>query len=370
MGELRRLNILRENISDIIPEAVDIPTLVPETKLKLWMDGDEKPYYKLQAINYPIVANGVNYKESFFAEFISKLNSRPIPGSKTGHSMTWGERPPTDFLLVGGKLQKNGDGSGTVFFKNYIPPVGASGPNDVFIRENKSDMVHFSVVAYTKDEIIQDDTGITVNVIGSIKGERNDAVEYGLGAMEQKTNVEDKPAVGGIKNILGEVYMDPEKKKELMKTLIGLKVNGEITLPDIADGMGLKHQIVTEEHAVAVKVVNTLKEIGVTTIDQVKAMQKQIADGAAEVRGATITKMFGGEKNANGTDNLLRKYICSQIKDESGDALTARLNALKEDPIAKKFAAEQADHTSDANVVRSEPGTTGATVTGVRVDKM
>ena len=53
-------------------------------------------------------------------------------------------------------------------------------------------MVHYSLVSYTKDEIIQDDDGITINVIASIKGERNDAVEYGLGAMDQKTNEEAK----------------------------------------------------------------------------------------------------------------------------------------------------------------------------------
>jgi len=54
-------------------------------------------------------------------------------------------------------------------------------------------MIHYSLVSYTKDEILNDKNGKTIiNVVGSVKGERNDAVEIGLGAMDQKTNDEKK----------------------------------------------------------------------------------------------------------------------------------------------------------------------------------
>jgi hypothetical protein len=377
---LRRLNILAENIASTIPAPEDIPTLSPASAIKQWMGDDKTPYFKCQGINYPITANGINYKESFFQEFVNKLSDRPHPGSKTGHEMMWGVRPNTDLLLVGGKLQKNGDGTGVVLLKNYIPPK-ADSDNENFIKECKADMVHFSLVAYTKDEIIQDDKGITINVIGSIRGERNDAVEYGMGAMEQKTNehksdielIPETPAVGGKFNIFGEVTMDPEKKKELMKTLVGLKTNGEITLPEIAEGMGLKQQIVTDEHLEAVKVVNSLKELGLKDpVADTKALQKTIADGIVAVRNAMITKEFGPEKFANGKENDLRTFVCSQIKDETGDALTTRMNEIKSNSIAKKLAAEQADYRSEINIASVEHTATGTQPTegGIRVDKM
>jgi len=157
------------------------------------MKDDENPYFKIQAINYPITANGINYQESFFEEFISKLKNHPIPGDKFGHEMQWGKRPTTDFILIGARIDKKNNGKGTVYLKNYIPPVGESGDNAIFIRENKSNMIHYSLVSYTKDEILNDKNGKTIiNVVGSVKGERNDAVEIGLGAMDQKTNDEKK----------------------------------------------------------------------------------------------------------------------------------------------------------------------------------
>jgi hypothetical protein len=376
----RKLNILPEYMAAVTPQPDEIPTLVPDSVMAIWKD-EKEPYFKCQAINYPILANGYNYKESFFQEFISKLSDRPFPGAKTGHDMNWGARPNTDFLLVGGKLVKNGDGSGIVMLKNYIPPQGAETSNERFIQECKSDMVHFSLVSVTKDEIIRDDIGTTINVIGSIRGERNDAVEFGMGAMDQKTNdqksdielIPETTAVGGKKNIWGGYIMDPEKKKLLMDTLRGLKSNGEITLHEIAAELGLKHQVLTEEHTEAVKFINAIKALGVKDpVAEIKTMQKTIADGEVAVRNAMITKEFGPEKFANGKENDLRTFIVSQIKDETGDALTARMNELKGSSLAKKLAAEQADYRSDVNIASVEHTATETTPTegGVRVDKM
>jgi hypothetical protein len=190
MPELRKLNYYRKKDTKLDIDPGSIPTLIPKTTLAEWQQGDEDPYYKIQEIEYPIVANGINYLESFFKSFISKLKKRPIPGSKSGHSMWSYERPSTDFIMVGAKLESNGDGTGKVFFKNYIPPEGAGGSNETFIKENKSDMVHYSLVSYTEDNIYADEDGNQkIDVVKSVKGERNDAVEYGLGAMEQKTNI-------------------------------------------------------------------------------------------------------------------------------------------------------------------------------------
>ncbi len=371
METIKRLNLLAENLAsaDVVLPPEDIPTLVPDSILKQWMANDKDPYFKCQAIKYPIKANGVNYQRSFFIEYISKLNKRPIPGSRDGHDMRYGVRPTTDFLLVGGKVVDSGDGTGIVHLKNYIPPQGASGPNEVFIRECKSDLVHFSIVSATRDEIIRDDQGVTVNVVGSIRAERNDAVEVDCGAMEQKTNI-NSPGVAGAGNLRSEDDMD---KIELMKRLNALKANGEITLVEIAEAMGLKQLLATDVQLSAEKVINSLQqELKVTDpVSEIKRLRAEIDAGRKEIREATVSRVFGPEKFANGKDNDLRVFVVSQLKDETGADLEKRLNEIKKHPLALKLAAEQADHTSGANAL--DPSNSGQPATdkgGIRIDKV
>ena len=190
MGEVaKKLNLRMEDDKPIDISPDSIPNLVPVDYLSKWMEGDDNPYYKIQEIEFPLVANGYNYTEKFFKSFVSKLKKRPIPGARLGHETSWGKRAVTDLLLIGAKFNSNGDGSGSVLFKNYIPLIGESGDNTVFIKENKTNMIEFSLVSYTKDEREEHPDGsITWNVIESMFGERNDAVAYGEGAMTQKTN--------------------------------------------------------------------------------------------------------------------------------------------------------------------------------------
>jgi len=185
MGKaLKKINLRSsDEILKLNPD--EIPTLVPSSILSQWMEGDSDPYYKIQKIDYPIIANRYNYTEAFFDSFVSKLNSRPIPGSKDGHETSWGKRGNTDILLVGAKMDKNGDGTGSVYLKNYFPPAG----NETLIKEAKSDMIEFSLVSYTRDSIEEKPDGsVSYNVVESMYGERNDIVGYGEGAMDQKTN--------------------------------------------------------------------------------------------------------------------------------------------------------------------------------------
>jgi hypothetical protein len=249
--------------------------------------------------------------------------------------------------MVGGKLEKNGDGSGKVYFKNYIPPNGASGSNETFITENKTDMVHYSLVSYTKDELERNEDGqvVMVNVIESIKGERNDAVEYGLGAMDQKTNknisLEDDKVEG---NKEGE--MD---KKELLEKLKTLKANAEITLNDVAEAMGLSSQIVTNEHKEALKVFNALKEAGIKNpVEKIKDLEAEIKLNCVAVRNAKLDKEFGVDADKK---NHLRQYAEKQVGDEVGEELEAKINEIKEDPIYKQLAKNRADYTSDENTI-------------------
>ena len=370
--ELRRLNLKYENRTKLLKIDPDtIPTLVPKSILSDWIKDDENPYYKIQAMKYPIKANNINYQESFFEEFISKLKERPIPGNKYGHETAWGKRATTDFILVGAKLDKKGNGKGTVYLKNYIPPVGESGDNEIFIRANKSDMIHYSLVSYTRDEVVKDKDGsMIINVIGSVKGERNDAVEYGLGAMEQKTNEDIGVADNNNKSIVKEKTMD---KKELFGFLKTYKDNAEITLLEAADAMGLSNQIITEKHTNALIIMDEFSKLNVDNpIEQFKAMQEQLKKNAETVFEARMTQEFGAEKNENKTDNLLRKYAQDKLKDIESGKLENAIKELKEnDPIAKKFAEEQADYTSQKNILgRVEESIKDEESVGRRVDEL
>jgi len=179
------LNLRSEKVS--LSPAV-IPTLVPLSVMNDLQRGDPDPYYKLQAIKYPVEGGGVYpsekavYTEDFFKSFLGVCRKRPIPGSKRGHEPE--SRPRTDFYLVGGKLEESGKGKGVVYLKNYIPSEGDGTSNAGFIRDMKARMVHFSIV--TKPEYRME--GDVQIITGSAGYERNDAVEYGVGAMEQSTN--------------------------------------------------------------------------------------------------------------------------------------------------------------------------------------
>ncbi len=165
-----------------------IPTMVPTHILDALQAGDTDPYFKLQAIKYPVEGNGVYparraiYTQEFFESFLSVCKKRPIPGSKRGHEFSG--RPATDFYLIGGKLDSDGDGKGTVYLKNYVPPEGDTTSNAGLIRDMKAGIVHFSIVTKPKYEMEGDEQ----RFIASAGYERNDAIEYGTGAIEQTTN--------------------------------------------------------------------------------------------------------------------------------------------------------------------------------------
>lgn len=165
--------------------ADQVPTLLDPEKFRAILGNDTTPYFKIQAIQYPIRGTGGVYEEPFFQSFIDVTKERPIPGAKRGH---WrANRPESDFYMVGGLLKPNGDGTGVVYLKNYIPPMGDGSDNARFIQDNKVGIVNFSLVtapAYTVDE-----NGI-YHFTRSEGYERNDAVEYGSGAMKQTTNEE------------------------------------------------------------------------------------------------------------------------------------------------------------------------------------
>jgi len=171
-------NQRRINAKGTAGNGANVPTLVPTGIMSRWTADDADPLYVVQEINYPITANGIRYEESFFESFVAKTAEHPIPGSRSGHELSTMRRPNTDIIMVGGKLEKNGDGTGRVFFKNYIPLEGESGNNAVLRKEAESGMVQFSLVAYTREVIETDANGERIiRVVEAVTGLRNDIVE-------------------------------------------------------------------------------------------------------------------------------------------------------------------------------------------------
>jgi len=191
VGRTRRFNYRTQSDSVLNLDPTSIPDLSPKASIDLFMDGDPNPYFKVQAIPYPSKANGWDYVESFWKSYLSKISRAPIPGSRSGHDTRYGARGATDLVVIGGKIVPNGDGSGVVFLKNYIPPVGESGDNSIFIKANKAGMVDYSIVSFTRDVVTTSPSGETIRqCVESLAGERNDCVDYGTGAMEMKTNAQ------------------------------------------------------------------------------------------------------------------------------------------------------------------------------------
>ncbi len=464
--ELKRYNFRSAPDSKLAVSADSIPTLVPAEALKAFgFAEDLAPYFKIEAIEFPTKANGYTYTEEFWRSFVGKMNERPIPGSRYGHDMRWGARGPTDLLLIGGRVDSKGGGAGTVYLKNYIPPKGESGDNGVFIAMNKAGMVDYSIVSYTRDEITTLPEGNReYKCIESLGGERNDAVDFGTGAMDMKTNaegqklnskcvtfaksciasgkvdassawsfsgsdgdsllgtngddwanyakyhlVEDQGATEDTKarwkypvGKAGKIYrtalravasraaqqnlqdvsdaasklmseIDKKEKgnsvdkEELLKTLGVMKANAQVTLAEVAKAMGLEGQLVTSEHVEAVRVINALKADGVTDpISVIKAAKEREKADAIIVRNAALDVAFG----TKGEKNLLRSYAEKQVGDVGGEELAKRINALKEDPVALKLAADKADYTTDTNTIGRADHKGDAPTAERRVDKM
>lgn len=167
--------------------ANDIPTLIPEASMNALLNGDDNPYYKVEAIDYPATGTGGIYEGDFFKSFINKLKDNPFPGSKRGHENA--SRPSSDFYTVGGKVVPKDENSGTAYLKMYIPKDGDTTSNSGLIRDAKAGIVNFSLVTWPEYNTVDDGKGNMTRHFTASKGyERNDAVELGAGAMDQTVN--------------------------------------------------------------------------------------------------------------------------------------------------------------------------------------
>jgi hypothetical protein len=393
------------SLSEITLTEKEVPTLVSESKMNALLGDEQDPYYKIEAIPYPANGSGGIYEESFFRSFVNGLKDRPYPGSKRGHEYT--SRPSSDFYMVGGSMVGNADGKGGIaYFKMLIPTEGDTTSNAGFIRDAKAGIVHFSLVSAPEYKEKKDDDGVTRRHYTASKGyERNDAVEYKTGAMDQVVNSAEeetdfdeakelatkgewnrKDTNGKViqngkvsysvlrrlasnancenKTEIAELIsiMDKQKnhggmkvdKKEVLETVQNMKANGEITLAEIANAMGLQDKIVNDEHVKNAETVKVLNEkLGadpITAIDGLLANKKIAADLAVV---NAVVKLAGPEKimNSSGVEVINPSYthaIEKCAKKEGKDLETAIAN-LGEDPIMKILQGQRADAGSSFN---------------------
>lgn len=377
-------------------KADDIANTIPANQLAELLNGDSNPYYSVEAIEYPAQGNthiwGVpgEYTEKYFQSLEKNLKKNVIPGSKNGHS--YGGKPTNDIFLVGMQIASNGDGTGTAYFKNYIPPKDFNGGDNYgLIRDAKLGLLQFSLVSkpvYDEKELKKSGKYL---IIGSNGGDRNDAVEEG--AMKQTVNSSDGVDFGlmrdlisngqvTLENIDGNVIQngkvsrpvlrqivsraDVENKAEYSELIsmidktknggktvelkeaidmVGVAVkNGQAVFADIAKNAGCDKLIRNAEddkNAEMVKALNSL-ELGDNPVEKVKAiLAENKANAEAIVKNRVIAEYGMPEKD--GTKNTAYEYALSKCVGKNGAELDAAMNALKEDGVMKAIRGSQAD---------------------------
>jgi len=389
-----------EKIKMLKPEEID--TLVPSAVMNELTSGDESPFFKIEAIEYPAKGSGGIYTKAFFNSFVGITKKRPVPGSKRGHE--WISRGHSDFYTVGGKLVDNADGaSGVVYLKIYIPPQGDEGSNEGFIRDAKAGIVHFSLVSAPESMTKKDpETGADVRYFTSSKGwERNDAVEYGTGAMKQvvntqgidldldaakalieagkidiSTNVEGEPIQNGVlyrsalrrlasraneedRAVLGELISTidkstkggkPVEKNEIFEALKNLVANAKTNLVEIAEAVGLKALLRNEAdqaNEATVKVLNEkLGEKPLEALDSILA--ENSANAVAVVENAVSAITPKTVKNTEGKDvaNPAFEYAFTKLNGKKGKELTDAVEELKKNSVMLALQANLADGNS------------------------
>ncbi len=415
------LNYARSKAS--LPAADTVDTLVPKPSMEALTNGDPAPVFKIEAIDFPAKGSGGVYDGSFFKSFINVTKERPIPGSKRGH--TYDSRPASDFYTVGGRIDSQDNGkTGTALLKIYIPPMGDPTENAGFIRDARAGIVHFSLVTRPDFNVKTEDDGMGNKVqvrhfTASMGSERNDAMEYGGGAMAQLVNSQDSLDFDLARSLIAEGKIDRttkidgnplhdgivyrsalrsmisrangqdlpevaelislidksskqnggksvETKEEALAILKNAIANSQTTLAEIAKGVGLEallRNTQDEANAKTVEVLNAklgdkpLEALDAILAENAKAQASVIAEA---VEGIAGTKML---KNAAQEDivNPAHKYAAKACEGLTGEALKNAIEELKKDPVLISLNAQRADGESPLFRVEAG-GARGATV--------
>lgn len=400
--------------------ADDIANTIPANQLAELLNGDSNPYYSVEAIEYPAQGNthiwGVpgEYTEKYFQSLEKSLKKNVIPGSKNGHS--YGDKPTNDIFLVGMQLASNGDGTGTAYFKNYIPPKDFNGGDNYgLIRDAKIGLLQFSLVSkpiYDEKELAKSGKYL---VIGSKGGDRNDAVEHG--AMKQTVNSTESNDFGLLRdlvsngqvtheNIDGNVIQngkvsrpalrqivsraDCENKAEYSELIsmidktknggktvelkeaidmVGVAVkNGQAVFADIARNAGCDKLIRNAEDDKNAEMVNALNalNLGDKPIDAINAILAENKKNAEAIVMNRIIAEYGMPEK-DGKKNTAYEYAYAKCAGKTGADLDAAMSALKDDGVMKAIRGSQADIFMQVITSSNSKPETVKTVNGVKV---
>jgi len=382
-------------------KAEDIPNTIPANALAELLKNDSDPYYSVEAIDFPVMGNthiyGVqgSYEKGYFESIEKDLKKKPIPGSKNGHS--YSDKPTNDLFLVGMKIEETGNGTGTAYFKNYIPPKDFNGQDNYgLIRDSRLGLLQFSLVSRpVYDEKELETTG-KYKVIGTNGGNRNDAVEEG--AMKQTVNSRQETDFGlmrdlvkngqvTLENIDGNIIQngkvsrpalrqivsraDCENKAEISeiismidKTKNGGKPvdineivtavkNNNIAFADIAKNCGFVVRNVQDEENAKI-VENMKKKLGDEPEKKLDTILAENAANAEAIVKNKVIAVYGQPKTKNGdveADNPAYVYAMDKCKGKNSSEVDSLLVSLKDDPIMKMIASKNADMTTTAVVI-------------------
>jgi hypothetical protein len=388
-------------------KAEDIPSTIPANALSELLKNDADPYYSVEAIDFPVIGNthiyGVqgSYEKGYFESIEKDLKKKPIPGSKNGHS--YSDKPSNDLFLVGMKIEETAKGSGTAYFKNYIPPKDFNGGDNYgLIRDAKLGLLQFSLVSRPVYDDKELETTGKYKIIGTNGGNRNDAVEEG--AMKQTVNSIQVTDFGlmrdliknnqvTLENIDGNIIQngkvsrpalrqivsraDCENKAEISElismidktkhggkpvdvTEISVAVkNGALSVDDIAKNCGFV--IRNSDDDVNAKIVeNMKKKLGDKPEEKLDTILAENSANTEAIVKNKVIAAYGQPKTKNGdveADNPAYVYALDKCKGKNSAEVDALLTSLKDDAVMKMIASKNADMDTTAIVIGSHAKT-------------
>jgi hypothetical protein len=395
-----------------LPDPQTLPTLIKSDVMAALLKNEENPRYFIEAIDYPAKGSGGIYTEQFFESFLDRMKVHPFGGNKLlNHPFP----EKNDFYTVGGKIEKSGSGeSGTVYFKVFVPSMGYETTNSGFIRDLDAKNVHFSLCTMPEYEMRKNEkTGeMETYFIKSIGMERNDAVPYEGGAMEQRVNSKEHdyeqarsliengrvdyksksegdeiirngqvtysalrrlaasagsrtPELAELVSLADKqrnrrkIMGDEDKvitKEEAIKILAGFFMNGLVTVAEIAKGIGSTAPtfLRNEKDGENEKLANSVRErLGDNPLEKLDKLINTKAENEKFLVQNAVRSQVGPEKlkNAKGeeTENPAYEYAMKVCNGKAGQELKNALEALKTDSIMLRLLGDQADHTTEFN---------------------
>ena len=138
-------------------------------------------------------------------------------------------------------------------------------------------------------------------------------------------------------------------REELLATLKNMVANGQISLAEIAKGVGLENLVRNETDNENAKIVAMLNG---RRMEDILAENKAHADAIAEAKvlalvGSKTLKMGDGTEK----ENPAYVYVRNAASGKSGDALEAALAGMKDDAVFASLNRALADGNSAINTV-------------------